>query len=84
MNPQLDLYDGLYAVKSPTTSSGGNKKIRSSRLDLSSVASSHDSMSDEPPSDDDPIPPVNANGSPQLSCCSSDLSEFENLKLIEK
>ena len=24
------------------------------------------------------------NASPQLSCCSSDLSEFENLKLIEK
>ena len=27
---------------------------------------------------------LKASGSPQLSCCSSDLSEFENLKLIEK
>ena len=29
-------------------------------------------------------PVAGAQGSPQLSCCSSDISEFENLRLIEK
>lgn len=45
--------------------------------------SSHDSLSDEKASEDN-IPQNKVNSSPQLSCCSSDLSEFENLKLIEK
>ena len=30
------------------------------------------------------MPQNKVNSSPQLSCCSSDLSEFENLKIIEK
>lgn len=81
LNPQLDLFDGLY--KSPTSASSDQDKfVHARQFDQSQTLQSRDSMSDD--SSEDSIPLVKANDSPQQSCCSSDLSEFENLKLIEK
>ena len=73
----MDLFDGLYS--SPQQK---KQRVKSIGSDVSEAENGFNSAS----SGDEingPQASVNRN-SPQMSCCSSDLDEFENLKSIEK
>ena len=79
LNPQVDLYDGLYEKKPEVVSIEDRYdfKVRPQRDSdsFSSVGnSSYDSMSDKTSSDSEKLPEAKATRTPQLSCCSSDLS----------
>ena len=83
LQPQLDLYDGLYAGKKTES-----VVAAASKHAIDAEAYSIDSLSEGSQGDGEveehTVAPVKAGESPQLSCCSSDLSEFEKLKLAEK